>query len=91
MLPNFINKLCCPFDKQDLSLKVFTTDTDHNIIEGLLSCHHCNRYYPIIHGVPVMSPDEYREWELEAPLVKQWEDKLEGKKLETFRIENKRP
>lgn len=88
MHPDLIRKLCCPFDKKDLSLKIFSTDTRHNIVEGLLSCDHCNRYYPIIHGVPVMSPDEYREWELEAPVVKQWEHKLEGKKFETFRLEN---
>jgi hypothetical protein len=38
--------------------------------------------------VPIMSPDEYREWQLEAPIVKQWEHRLEGKKLESFRLEN---
>lgn len=91
MHPDFMKQLCCPFDKKDLSLKIFATDTNNHIIEGLLSCDHCSRYYPIIHGVPIMSPDEYREWSLEAPVVKQWEHKLEGKKLESFRLENSKP
>lgn len=91
MHPDFLKKLCCPFDKKDLTVKVFATDTNNHIIEGLLSCEHCSRYYPIIHGVPVMSPDEYREWSLEAPIVKQWEHKLDGKKLESFRLENAKP
>lgn len=88
MHPDFLQQLCCPFDKNDLSLKVFVTDTNHHIVEGLLTCECCNRYYPIIHGVPIMSPDEYREWSLEAPVVKKWEAKLEGKKLDLFRLEH---
>ncbi|NML20060.1 hypothetical protein HHL16_04200 [Pseudoflavitalea sp. G-6-1-2] len=88
MHPDFLQQLCCPFDKKDLSLKIFATDTNHHIVEGLLTCEHCKRYYPIIHGVPIMSPDEYREWSLEAPVVKKWEAKLEGKKLDLFRLED---
>jgi uncharacterized protein YbaR (Trm112 family) len=63
-----INKLCCPFDKQDLTLQVFIKDTDQNIIEGILSCATCLRKYPIVYGVPIMSPDEYRQIKLEQPI-----------------------
>jgi len=67
-----IEKLCCPFDKQDLKLEVFVKDTDQNILEGMLSCFKCSRKYPIVHGVPIMAPDEYRQQELEQPIIEQW-------------------
>ncbi|QPH40706.1 Trm112 family protein [Pedobacter endophyticus] len=67
-----IEKLCCPFDKQDLKLEVFVKDTDQNILEGMLSCCSCDRKYPIVHGVPIMAPDEYRQKELEQPIIEQW-------------------
>jgi len=67
-----INKLCCPFDKEDLVLKIISRDTNNDIIEGVLTCSHCKRYYPIISGIPIMSPDEYRETSLELPLVEKW-------------------
>jgi len=67
-----INKLCCPFDKQDLTLQVFIKDTEQNIIEGILSCTACLRKYPIVYGVPIMSPDEYRQIKLEQPIVDRW-------------------
>lgn len=71
-----IEKLCCPFDKQDLKLQVFVKDIDQNILEGMLSCNSCKRKYPIVHGVPIMSPDEYRQKELEQPIIERW--KLES-------------
>jgi len=67
-----IEKLCCPFDKQDLNLQVFTKDIDENIIEGILTCNTCQRKYPIVYGVPIMSPDEYRQIQLEQPIMEQW-------------------
>lgn len=38
-----INKLCCPFEKQELSLQVIVKDTSENIMEGILSCAACKR------------------------------------------------
>lgn len=70
-----INKLCCPFDKKDLSLQVFVQDTNSNVLQGILSCKHCRRIYPVVHGVPIMAPDEYREFRLEQPLLEQWNNK----------------
>ena len=64
-----IKKLCCPFDKHDLSLEVITQDTGQDILEGILSCNTCKRKYPIVYGVPIMTPDEYRELRLEQTLL----------------------
>jgi len=69
---NTIAKLCCPFDKQDLQLQILAQDIDQNVIEGILSCSTCLRKYPIIYGVPIMSPDEYRQITLEQPVVDRW-------------------
>ncbi len=67
-----IAKLCCPFDKQNLQLKILAQELDQNVIEGLLSCTTCRRQYPIIYGVPIMAPDEYRQLPLEQPVVSRW-------------------
>ena len=67
-----IDKLCCPFDHADLRLEVIAKDLSDNILEGLLTCSRCERYYPIIRGTPIMSPDEYRERSLEKPVLESW-------------------
>ncbi len=72
-----IEKLCCPFDKAELSLKAFVKDTEQNVLEGILTCSTCKRKYPIFYGVPIMAPDEYRQMELERPILEKW--KLEKK------------
>jgi uncharacterized protein len=86
MRQSLIDKLCCPFDKQDLQLKIFVKDLEGNIKEGMLTCQHCKRYYPIVYGVPIMSPDEYREPQLETPLLQKWEEKFNGNLFLGFRI-----
>ncbi len=71
-----IQKLCCPFDKEELLLQIITQDSENAVIEGVLTCSSCRRYYPIISGIPIMSPDEYREKQLEAPLLEKWKPEL---------------
>ena len=81
-----INKLCCPFDKAEVELTIIMKDATGNIIEGLLSCNACKRVYPIVKGIPIMSPDEYREFKLEQPLLDNWKPHLKGKTFENFRL-----
>ncbi len=71
-----IKQLCCPRDKEELNLKIISRDLNDNILEGVLTCSSCKRYYPIISGIPIMSPDEYREKQLEAPVIKKWNPSL---------------
>jgi uncharacterized protein len=80
-----IEKLCCPFDKSDLTLQIFVQDKD-NVIEGLFTCKCCKRYYPIIYGIPIMSPDEYRELQLEQPMLDRWKKHLEGQNILHFQL-----
>ncbi|GAA4440691.1 hypothetical protein GCM10023188_38280 [Pontibacter saemangeumensis] len=72
MNTSLLNKLCCPLDKHDLEIKVFAQHENGDIVEGLLTCPACRRYYPIIYGIPIMTPDEYREKALEEPILKKW-------------------
>lgn len=81
-----IRKLCCPFDKADLELTTITADTEKRILEGWLHCKHCQRIYPIVKGLPIMNPDEYREIALEKPLLEKWSKHLEGKTVRNFRL-----
>lgn len=81
-----IEKLCCPFDKNDVQLTTITKDIGENILEGFLTCEKCKRIYPIVKGIPIMNPDEYRELELEKPLLEQWKKYLKGKSVENFKL-----
>ena len=82
MKKTFLNKLCCPIDKSELDANVFLQDESENILEALLTCPICKRYYPVVYGIPIMTPDEFREKALEDPLLKKWgikKDIEEGK------------
>jgi uncharacterized protein YbaR (Trm112 family) len=71
MQNRLLKKMCCPFDKGDLNISIFKQE-ENEIIEGLLTCSDCQRYFPIIYGIPIMTPDEYRQKSLEAPVMKKW-------------------
>lgn len=81
-----IKKLCCPFDKSDLTLRIITKDETQNILEGLLACSDCNRVYPIISGIPIMNPDEFRDFKLEQPMLDKWEKFLDEKEVKELKI-----
>ncbi len=83
-----IQKLCCPFDKSDLTLKPITGDEQNNILEGLLICSECSRVYPIVSGIPILSPDEYRDYHLEQSLIENWITLLSDKYDERYQISN---
>ncbi|WP_266202632.1 Trm112 family protein [Pontibacter kalidii] len=77
MNASLLNKLCCPIDKHDLNIQIFVKDENGEIKEGLLTCPACRRYYPVVYGIPIMTPDEYREKALEEPILKKWGLELE--------------
>lgn len=89
MKQELIDKLCCPFDKSELELEVIKKNLEGEIIEGVFTCSQCSRYYPIVSGIPIMSPDEYREKQLEAPLVSQWKPELNEAGNKSFKLEEK--
>lgn len=90
MTKELLEKLCCPIDKHDLEINIFTEDEDGEILEALMTCAECNRYFPVIYGIPILIPDEYRDESLEKPLLKKWGFELtEGKGSELPLLEEK--
>ncbi len=87
MTESFAKKLCCPIDKHDLDIRIFVKHESGEILEALLTCKECSRYYPVIYGVPIMTPDEYRDKSLEEPVMKKWNLNLQSGKQGSFQLE----
>lgn len=81
---SFLDKLCCPVERHPLRSQIFAQHENGDIIEGLLTCPACKRYYPIVYGIPIMTPDEYREKALEEPILKKWGLQLEEGEKQKF-------
>lgn len=88
MRPDLIDKLCCPVDKSDLDVRIYAKHEDGEILEALLTCPSCSRYYPVIYGIPIMTPDEYRDRSLEAPVLERWGLQIDGSRPEQFLLES---
>lgn len=92
MTRDLYRKLACPYDKSfPLELSVFRL-AGEAIMQGLLECPSCERYFPVIGGIPVLLPDEYRDPALEMPFLLHWRSVI-GERLdrgEGFRIPPRR-
>jgi len=72
--------LACPIDKyHPLELHVF--EEKEEIVEGMIICPKCMRWYPIKEEIPEMLPDELREKKDEITFLKRWQDKIPEKIL----------
>ena len=87
MRPEIAEKLCCPMDKADLDMRVYAKHEDGEILEALFTCEVCGRYYPVIYGIPIMTPDEYRDKSLEAPVLRRWGFELDESRPGKFLLE----
>jgi uncharacterized protein YbaR (Trm112 family) len=66
--------LACPIDKHyPLDLLVF--EEKKEIVEGLIICPKCFRWYPIRDEIPEMLPDEMRSEKEDLPFLKKWKSK----------------
>lgn len=72
MTHSLLDKLCCPIDKHDLEVNIFTENEEGEVLEALLSCPQCSRYFPVVYGIPILIPDEYRDEGLEKPMLRKW-------------------
>ncbi|WP_417602137.1 Trm112 family protein [Owenweeksia hongkongensis] len=86
MQKSMLNKLCCPMDKNELHIEIYKEDETGEVLEGMMTCPDCKRYYPIIYSIPIMTPDDYRQKELEAPMLKRWGLEMDASKPETFQL-----
>ena len=81
-----INKLCCPFDKADLKLEVKEQTIDNDVRLGSHTCVSCQRFYPIIAGIPIMSPDEYRDINIEKDYYEKLKLLPVASRIEAFKL-----
>jgi uncharacterized protein YbaR (Trm112 family) len=73
--------LACPIDKYyPLELHVF--EEKDEIVEGLIVCPKCQRWYPIREEIPEMLPDELRNEKDELPFLRKWKEKVPKQILE---------
>lgn len=71
--------LACPVCRHSpLNMKVFHGKEE--VVEGLIFCKKCNRWYPIIDEIPIMLPDEMRNGADDIPFLFKWK-KLFPKKI----------
>ncbi len=70
--------LACPIDKYyPLDLLIF--EEKEEIVEGLIICSKCNRWYPIREEIPEMLPDELRKEVEDLPFLKKYRDRVPEK------------
>ncbi len=76
MQRRLLDILACPIDKHyPLELLEFVLKGDV-IIDGVLICSDCGRYYPIIDEIPVMLPDNLRNKKEDLAFLEEWSSKL---------------
>ncbi len=70
--------LACPIDKH-YPLELFVFQEKEEIVEGVIICPKCSRWYPIRDEIPEMLPDELREEKDDIPFLKKWKEKFPAK------------
>ena len=76
MQRKLLDILACPIDKHyPLGLLEFTAK-GVTIVDGVLTCSQCGRYYPIIDEIPVMLPDNLRNRKEDLGYLERWSSKL---------------
>lgn len=70
MNKTMLDILACPMDKNH-PLELFEiNEKDNVVLEGVLFCTKCSRFYPIIEEIPIMLPDELRDKKQEIEFLR---------------------
>ena len=71
--------LACPIDK-NYPLELFEINHKEDVvIEGVIYCTKCSRFYPIMEEIPIMLPDDLRDKKHEIEFLNKNKDKLPEK------------
>ena len=63
--------LACPIDKNH-PLELFEINQKKDVvIEGVIFCPKCSRFFPIMEEIPIMLPDDLRDKKHEIGVFKQ--------------------
>jgi uncharacterized protein len=80
MQRKLLDILACPIDKHyPLEMLEFNVRGEDVIVDGVLMCTKCGRYYPIIDEIPVMLPDNLRNKKEDIGFLEKWNTKLPEK------------
>jgi uncharacterized protein YbaR (Trm112 family) len=75
MKKKLMDILACPIDKHyPLELHIF--EEKEEIVEGVIICSKCLRWYPIRDEIPEMLPDELRDAKDELPFLEKWKSRI---------------
>jgi uncharacterized protein YbaR (Trm112 family) len=78
MKKKLMDILACPIDKyHPLELHVF--EEKDEIVEGVIVCPKCLRWYPIRDEIPELLPDELRKENGDLQFLKKWKAKMPEK------------
>ena len=72
--------LACPIDKY-YPLELYVFEEKDEIVEGLIVCPKCLRWYPIRDEIPELLPDELRDEREELSFLRKWREKIPRKIL----------
>lgn len=67
--------LACPIDKH-YPLELYIFEEKDEIVEGLIVCPKCARWYPIRDEIPEILPDELRKENEDLPFLRKWKEKI---------------
>ena len=79
MKREILDILACPIDKYYPLELIEINSRDDVVIDGVLLCSNCNRFYPIIDEIPIMLPDNLRNQDEDIKFLLKWVDKLPEK------------
>ncbi|HDN62974.1 MAG TPA: Trm112 family protein [Candidatus Bathyarchaeota archaeon] len=80
MKRRLMDLLACPIDKY-YPLELYVFEEREEIVEGLIVCPKCLRWYPIRDEIPELLPDELRNKKEELSFLQKWKDKIPRKIL----------
>ena len=62
--------------------------SEERIIDGILICDKCKRFYPIKDKVPIMLPDNLRNNDKDNDFIKEWEKNIPEEILNDIKATN---
>jgi uncharacterized protein YbaR (Trm112 family) len=77
MQRKLLDILACPIDKHyPLEMIEFNVRETNVVVDGVLLCSQCGRYYPIVDEIPVMLPDSLRNRKEDISFLERWGSRL---------------
>ncbi len=71
--------LACPVDRSTPLEMIELDSRGDTIVDGVLICSSCGRYFPVIDEIPAMLPDNLRSKKEDVAFLEKWGSKLPEK------------